>query len=499
MDLVHLRPSTDLSLAGEAVADERVRLDHDAFRACVRATAHRLAGLGVARGDVVAVVLPNRVELVITMYAAWSLGAAVTPVNPALTEDEVNYQLADADARLAVIDPATRALMRDIPTIEVDDILAPSPNDGTIGADEARSDDLALLIYTSGTTGRPKGVRLDHANLAAMTSALQRHIGFTAEDRALLVLPLFHVNAIMISVVAPLAAGGSAIIVPRFDPQTFWTTVETERPTYFSAVPALYVFLSALPDAVDPDTSSLRFAVCGAAPMPPSAIVDFERRYRVPIVEGYGLSESTVALTVNPVDGRRKAGTVGLPLPGIEVAIMDDDGHLLDQGVDGEVVAQGATIMRGYLNKPTETAAALAGGWLHTGDVGHFDEEGFLVLVDRKKDLIIRGGENISPSEVEAVLATDPAVLEVAVVGRPDAVMGEEPVAFVVARSGQQVDRDELLALARRLLAKFKVPREIHIVDALPRNAVGKIVKASLREQLTDGEPSAPVSGEPQT
>jgi long-chain acyl-CoA synthetase len=500
MDLVHLRPTTDHSLAGEAVADERVRLDHDAFRALVRATARRLAGLGVARGDVVAVVLPNRVELVIIMYAAWSLGATLTPVNPALTEDEVNYQLADAGARLAVVDPATRALVGDVATIEVDSILTASPNDdGTTGADGPRADDLALLIYTSGTTGRPKGVRLDHANLAAMTSALQRHIGFTAADRALLVLPLFHVNAIMLSVVAPLAAGGSAVIVPRFYPHTFWTTVEKERPTYFSAVPALYVFLSALPDAVDPDTSSLRFAVCGAAPMPPSAIVDFERRYRVPIVEGYGLSESTVALTVNPLDGRRKAGTVGRPLPGVEVAIMDEDGHLLDQGADGEVVARGATIMRGYLNKPTETATALVGGWLHTGDVGHFDDDGYLVLVDRKKDLIIRGGENISPSEVEAVLATNSAVLEVAVVGRPDAVMGEEPVAFVVARSGQQVERDDLLALAGQVLAKFKVPREIRIVDALPRNAVGKIAKAALREQLTAGEPTAPVSEEPQS
>jgi long-chain acyl-CoA synthetase len=499
MDLVHLRPTTDLSLAGEALGDERVRLDHDAFRACVHATARRLAGQGVARGDVVAVVLPNRVELVIIMYAAWSLGAALTPVNPALTEDEVNYQLADAGARLAVVDPVTRALVRDVATIEVDSIPTAAADDATTGADGPRADDLALLIYTSGTTGRPKGVLLDHANLAAMTSALQRHMGFSAEDRCLLVLPLFHVNAIMISVVAPLAAGGSAVIAPRFNPHTFWTTVEKERPTFFSAVPAIYVFLSALPEEVDPDTSSLRFAVCGAAPMPPSAIVDFERRYRVPIVEGYGLSESTVALTVNPLNGRRKAGTVGLPLPGVEVAIMEEDGHLLDQGADGEVVARGATIMRGYLNKPTETATALVGGWLHTGDVGHFDDDGYLVLVDRKKDLIIRGGENISPSEVEAVLATHPAVLEVAVVARPDLVMGEEPVAFVVARSGQQVDRNDLVALAAQVLAKFKVPREIRIVDALPRNAVGKIAKALLREQLTDGEPATAGTGEPQS
>jgi acyl-CoA synthetase (AMP-forming)/AMP-acid ligase II len=319
-----------------------------------------------------------------------------------------------------------------------------------------------------------------------MTRSLDAHIHFAPADRALLILPLFHVNAIMISIVAPLAAGGSAMILPRYDARTFWTSVERERPTYFSAVPAIYVFLSALPAEATPDTSSLRFAICGAAPMPPSAIVDFETRYRVPIVEGYGLSESTVALTVNPLEGPRRAGTVGKPLPGIEVAIMHDDGQLVRSGVDGEVVARGASIMRGYLGKPAETAAALRDGWLHTGDVGHLDDDGYLVLVDRKKDLIIRGGENISPSEVEAVLARHPGVLEVAVVGRPDPVMGEEPIAFAVATAGHALDTEELLDSLRTVLAKFKIPKEIKVVDSLPRNAVGKILKPALREALID-------------
>jgi long-chain acyl-CoA synthetase len=496
MTLAHLRPINDYALTGEAVADERVRLDHDAFRAAVRATAHRLTDLGVGRGDVVAVVLPNRVELVVTMYAAWLLGAALTPVNPALTEDEVSYQLADANAVVAVVDAASRELVKGVQVIDVDTVLAVSPETTsrpeTVAGPQA--DDLALLIYTSGTTGRPKGVRLDHANLSAMTAALNTELRFTAADRALLVLPLFHVNAIMLSVVTPLAAGGSAMILARFDARTFWASVENEHATYFSAVPAIYVFLSALPADVKPGTSALRFVVCGAAPMPPSAIVDFETRYRAPLIEGYGLSESSVALTVNPLDRPRKAGTVGRALPGIEVAIVDDRGEFLPTGLDGEVVARGATIMRGYLNKPAETAAALRDGWLHTGDVGHLDEDGFLVLVDRKKDLIIRGGENISPSEVEAVLAAHPGVLEVAVVGRPDPVMGEEPVAFVVARTGHHLDSADLLDGARNVLAKFKVPKEIKIVDTLPRNAVGKILKAPLRDILIHGEPTTTVT-----
>jgi long-chain acyl-CoA synthetase len=485
MSLTHLRPVIDHSLTGDAVADLSVRLDYPALRAAVASAARLLADNGVGQGDVVAVVLPNRVELVVTMYAAWSLGAALTPVNPALTEDEVSYQLTDGNAKVAVVDASSRPLVTGVPAIDVDTVLASSSGATAPLSVVAQPGDLALLIYTSGTTGRPKGVRLDHSNVSAMTESLEEFINFSAADRALLILPLFHVNAIMISVVAPLAVGGSAMILPRYDARTFWSTVEQEKPTYFSAVPAIYVFLSAMPAEVKPDTSSLRFVICGAAPMPPSAIVDFETRYAVPLVEGYGLSESTVALTVNPLEGPRKAGTVGKPLPGIEVAIMNDNGELLPSGEDGEVVARGATIMHGYLGKPTETAAALKDGWLHTGDVGHFDPDGYLVLVDRKKDLIIRGGENISPSEVEAAIARHVSVLEVAVVGRPDPVMGEEPVAFVVASAGYEINPNELLESARAVLAKFKVPKEVRIVATLPRNAVGKVLKPALRELLT--------------
>jgi acyl-CoA synthetase (AMP-forming)/AMP-acid ligase II len=485
MTFAHLRSLTDGEFTGAAIADERLRLDHDQFRSAVAATAAKLADLGVMRGDVVATVLPNRVELVITMYAAWQLGAALTPVNPALTRDEVAYQLGDAGARLAVVDDGSRGLVTGVPVLEASNVAALTRKMGLLPHVGPASDDLALLIYTSGTTGRPKGVRLDHANVSAMTTSLLTHLQLGPMDRALLILPLFHVNAIMISVVGPLAAGGSSVMVPRFDPRTFWATVEKERPTYFSAVPAIYVLLNALPDTVTPDVSSLRFAICGAAPMPPSAIADFEARYGVPLVEGYGLSESTVALTVNPIDGPRKAGTVGRPLPGVHVAIMDDAGNLLPAGADGEVVARGATIMRGYLNKPAETTAALKDGWLHTGDVGHLDDDGYLVLVDRKKDLIIRGGENISPSEVEAAIAAHPGVLEVAVVGRPDQVMGEEPIAFVVVREGHTVDVDELFERLRGVLAKFKVPKEIRLLDTLPRNPVGKIVKAPLRDLVS--------------
>ena len=390
LDILH-----DPSRAGDAVADARARLDTTAFRAAVAATAARFAAAGIGRGDVVATVLTNRVELVVALYAAWDLGAVLTPINPALTPDEIAYQLTDGDVRLAVVEAATAGKVT-VDSIDAATLLEPGDPNRLRGA--AAPDDLALLIYTSGTTGRPKGVMLDHANIESMTGMLLAQDIFRADDKALLILPLFHVNAIMSSVVVPLSVGGSTYIAERFDAQSFWPLVEQERPAFFSAVPAIYLFLTNLPDDVRPDVSSLRLAFCGAAPMPADAVRAFESRYGIPVLEGYGLSESTVALTFNPSDGRRP-GTVGKPLGGLEVRVVADDGTPLPVGHDGEVIARGPNIMRGYLNKPAETAAALKDGWLWTGDVGHFDDDGYLVLVDRKKDLIIRGGENISPSE----------------------------------------------------------------------------------------------------
>jgi acyl-CoA synthetase (AMP-forming)/AMP-acid ligase II len=474
----HLDVLYDDRRGGHVIADADRRLDHEAFRAAVAGAAARFAAAGVGRRDVVATVLTNRVEVVVALFAAWDLGATLTPVNPALTADEIAYQLADADARLAVVDPATEAKVT-IPSVQAAEVLA-LPGDHLRRS--AGPEDLALLVYTSGTTGRPKGVMLDHANLEAMTVMLLTDSPITAEDLSLAVLPLFHVNAIMLSVVT-LAVGGSVFIAERFELDTFWQLVEEHRPQFFSAVPAIYYFLTILPDDVQPDVSSLRFAICGAAPMPAEAITAFEDRYGIPVIEGYGLSESTVALTSNRIDDRRP-GTVGRPLDGVEIRIVDDASNALPAGQDGEVIARGANIMRGYLDRPDATAAALDDGWLHTGDVGHVDDEGFLVLVDRKKDLIIRGGENISPSEVEAVLQAHPSVAQAAVVGRPDPVMGEEPVAFVVPVPGCDIDDDLVLEHCRGVLARFKVPRAIFTIDDLPRNAVGKVTKHVLRQRL---------------
>jgi acyl-CoA synthetase (AMP-forming)/AMP-acid ligase II len=471
---------------GACLADERQDLDNAAFADRVTAVAAVFATAGLRRGDVLAVVLPNRVELVTSMFAAWRLGAAVTPVNPALTAQEARYQITDAGATLVVADGPGAAMLRDGPyrIIGLDDVTAP-PRPAAPPALVTDPEALALLIYTSGTTGRPKGVMLDHANVSATARIIIDWFEMTAGTRSLLVLPLFHVNGIMVSVVSPLLAGGSSFIAERFHAATFWATVEQARPTFFSAVPTIYTMLTSRPGA-PPDTGSLRFVICGAAPMPRQLIGEFEGRFGVPVVEGYGLSECTVVCTLNPLHGVRKAGSVGVPVPGVEVGVVDEADALLPAGQAGEVVVRGPNVMRGYLGRPEESAQTLRGGWLHTGDVGRFDQDGYLSLVDRVKDLIIRGGENIYPKEIEDVLYAHPAVLEAAVVGQPDQVFGEQPVAFVALRNGFDVVPEDFIEHCRQSLARYKVPREVYLEETLPKNALGKIAKPVLRTRLKD-------------
>lgn len=468
-----------------ALADENGVLTNAQVLERVQVAAGHLAQAGVGAGDVVAVKLPNRLELIIALFAAWRLGAAATPINPTLTAAEVEYQLADSQAKVIVCEDGS-APVSGSTVMTVSELSAASGGAAPVTAKpEFSIDDVALLIYTSGTTGRPKGVELTHSNISAMAQSMGSAMKLDADSHSLLILPLFHVNGIVVSVLSPLLAGGRATVAGRFNPKTFFDIVEDVRPTYFSAVPAMYAMLTSLPPEIKPRTDSIRFAVCGAAPMPVELINAFESRYNVPIVEGYGLSEGTCATTSNPVEGVRKPGTVGLPLPGQRVAIMNGRGELLPAGESGEVVVSGPTVMRGYLNRPEETAATIIDGWLHTGDIGYLDADGYLTLVDRAKDMIIRGGENIYPKEIESVIYSHPEVLEAAVVGRPDPVYGEVPVAFVSFRAGSSATTDELRKHLADQLAKYKLPAEIVSLDEVPKNPVGKIDKPTLRRRFS--------------
>lgn len=465
---------------GPAIADTSGSLTNMQMLDGVVGVARRLHDLGIGQGDVVALKLANRVDFVLLLFGAWRVGATVTPVNPSLTAVEIARQVDDSGARLLIVEEEDTTSTGDVPVVPVGDMYVATGTDPDPHLDPAA---LALLIYTSGTTGVPKGVMLDHANLDAMTAMGRQALGVGPGDRCLLILPLFHVNGIVVSVLTPLLAGGSVVIADRFNPMTFFETVERERPTFFSAVPTIYSMLAALPDEVRPDTSSVRFAVCGAAPASAELLSRFEGRYGFPLVEGYGLSEGTCGSTINPVSGLRKSGTVGLPFPGQELRIVDGAGNELPQGQDGEVVVRGPNVMRGYLGRPDDTAAVIRDGWLHTGDIGHLDTDGYLTLVGRSKEMIIRGGENIYPKEIEDVLVSDPAVLEAAVIGVPDDTWGEVVVAFVQARPGAAIDIKELRARCSRNLSGYKRPKAIHVVEALPKNAVGKLDKRSLRAE----------------
>ncbi|MDT5300502.1 MAG: long-chain acyl-CoA synthetase [Mycobacterium sp.] len=468
-----------------AVADDDTDLNNAQFLAAVQRAAASLRARGVSAGDVVAIMLPNTVSFVVALFGAWRIGAAVTPINPSLTPTEVNYQVADASATV-VIAQTTTNFDPGAPVVSTDALDGGEPTPGLLNAPQYPDSALALLIYTSGTTGRPKGVMLDHANLNAMCGAVIDGFELTPDDHSLLILPLFHVNGIVVSTLSPLLAGGRATIAGRFKADTFFDRIEQSRATYFSAVPTIYTMLCGLPASVKPDTSSLRFAVCGAAPASVELLDAFESRYGIPIIEGYGLSEGSCASTVNPLSGKRKAGTVGLPLPGQTIRLVDASGNPVPAGEAGEVVIKGANIMRGYLNRPEETAKTVVDGWLHTGDVGRFDEDGYLVLVDRSKDMIIRGGENIYPREIEAVVHGLPQIAEAAVVGRAHPVYGEEPVLFVSLHPEETLDTDTIREHLRGSLSKYKLPVEITIMDDLPKNAVGKIAKPELRKRLVE-------------
>ena len=471
--------------SGPAVADDDTDLNNAQFLAAVQRAAASLRARGVSAGDVVAIMLPNTASFVVALFGAWRIGAAVTPINPSLTPTEVNYQVADAAATV-VIAQTTTNFDPGAPVVSTDALDGGEPTPGLLNAPHYPDSALALLIYTSGTTGRPKGVMLDHANLNAMCAAVIDGFNMTRDDHSLLILPLFHVNGIVVGTLSPLLAGGRTTIAGRFKVDTFFDRIEQTRATYFSAVPTIYTMLCGLPARAKPDTSSVRFAVCGAAPASVKLLEAFESRYGIPIIEGYGLSEGSCASTVNPLSGRRKAGTVGLPLPGQTIRLVDASGNPAPDGEAGEVVIKGGNVMRGYLNRPEETAKTIVDGWLHTGDVGRFDEDGYLVLVDRAKDMIIRGGENIYPREIEAVAHGLPQIAEAAVVGRAHPVYGEEPVLFVSLHPEGTLDADTIREHLRGSLSKYKLPVEITIMDDIPKNAVGKIDKPTLRKSLVE-------------
>ncbi len=465
----------------------------------------RLAGglreLGISAGDRVAVMLPNCPEVGISYGALWRAGAAITPVVFLLPPPELRYVLEHSRARAIVTAPellgGVLAATEGLETLRwvistgsgeaVDGKVVPLPSleDSEPAGIVPRDDhDLAALLYTGGTTGRAKGVMLSHENLWRCGKASQESSRVPGVRRHVVPLPLSHAFGLIVTIVGLHAVEPySSVLLRWFDPTAFLELVEKHRAQSGALVPSMLQMLLAQP-LEDYDLSSLRYLVSGAAPLPGEAVREIERRLPgLEVREGYGCTESGAVISSTPA-GRRKLGSVGPPLPGYEVRILDEADGEVPRGERGEICCRAPGVMLGYWDAPETTAETLRGGWLHTGDIGYLDEDGYLWVVDRKKDLIIRGGFNVFPRDVEETLSAHPAVAMAGVVGRPDTLHGEEVVAFVSLRPGASASDQELIGFARSRMSAYKYPREVHVLDDLPLTPVGKVDRKALRQRL---------------
>jgi long-chain acyl-CoA synthetase len=451
------------------------------------AVAHQLiTRFGVKPGARVGLWLKNRPEFIPAFFGILNAAAAVVPINNFLKPDEVGYILADAGIDVLITDEElgahAAALITARPSLKICEIeaavlLAPKPGGENL---QPSAQDLAVIIYTSGTTGRPKGAMLSHANLLHNVASCRIVLDTLEADRYAVILPLFHSYMLTVGLLLPLLEGASIVLIKSLNqPQHMLREMYQRQATMLPAIPQFYRTLA---HANLPGKLPFRICVSGAAPLPVQVLKDFEAKHNIPIIEGYGLSEASPVVTKNPFRGVRKPGSIGLPIPNVEVSIQDDAGKLLGANETGEVCVRGGNVMLGYWNQPAETAKAMRDDWLLTGDIGHRDADGYYFITDRKKDMLLVNGINVYPREVEEVIYQFPGVKETAVIGIPDPRKGEQPLAYVAAADGATLDEKALHQFLRSKLADYKVPKRIIFVPALPRNATGKILKTELRK-----------------
>lgn len=475
-------------------ADGR-RFTYAEFSRAIDATAALLISEGIAKGDVVSLLMTNSAEYIIAYFACWKLGALAGPVNSLLKEHETAFVMNNSEAKAVLVhsefSERIESIRGDLPhlkTIVTFDDYAEATREvagSTTNLSLSNSDD-AIIIYTSGTTGKPKGCLLTHGNIISNARQISDWLQFTPEDRLLTIMPLFHMNAVSVTTMSALYAGGSTVISPRFSASQFWKIISDYQITSFGSVATmLSILLNTYPDGVPADckTEQLRFAMCGSAPVPAEVMKKFEETFNCPVIEGYGLSESTCRSTFNPPDDRRRAGSCGLPI-GNEMKVVDDDDNEVPRGELGEIVLRGENILKGYFKNPDATEKAFRGGWFHTGDVGYQDKEGFFYIVDRKSDMIIRGGENIYPREIDEVLYQHPLVAAAATIGVPDQLYGEEVAAFVVLKDGKKLTEAELIEYCKQELADYKCPKSIRFVADIPKGPTGKLLKRELAKEF---------------
>jgi acyl-CoA synthetase (AMP-forming)/AMP-acid ligase II len=511
MTSAHRIPTTLLGLTAAIPADQtaiilpeqNIRITYGGLRRQVEDVAGALAALGIRRGDRVGMALPNGLPTIVAFLAA-SMAGTAAPLNPGYKEDEFAFYLEDTSAKVLLLPPdgadeARRAAGRRVPVLGVDmdasgtvRLAGTSPRSAF---DPPAVDDVALILHTSGSTGRPKRVPLSHANLSISAQNVAESYALGATDVSLCVMPLFHVHGLVASTLATLASGGTVVVPGKFSPLSFWRIARDHDVTWYSAVPTIHQLLLARvePGAARPSgAEKLRFIRSCSASLPPQVMHDLEAAFGAPVLEAYGMTEAAHQMASNPLPpGPRLPGSVGRGTD-VRISIMDGDGRHLSAGERGEVVIQGPNVIRGYENNPDANATSFTDGWFRTGDQGFLDANGYLTLVGRLKELINRGGEKISPREIDEVLLEHPAIGEAVAFGVPHPMWGEEVAAAVVLRAdagGGSPSEADLVAYCKERMAEFKRPKQIHITSAIPRTATGKIQRRVVAAAFTPTTP----------
>ena len=489
LDVLHFAKSKTAII----VPETGINVSYDSLREQVLAMANALASAGIGRGDAVAIALPNGLPAIVSFLAA-SIAGVAAPLNPAYPYEEFHFFLEDTDARAILCLPinseiARRAAKdRNIPvfTVEMGEngqvYLADAP--AGCQTTEPSADDVALILHTSGSTGRPKRVPLRHFNLAVSAANIARSYALCEEDVTLCIMPLFHIHGLIGSTMSTLLSGGTVVVPEKFNALSFWRTVAEHRVTWYSGVPTMHQLVFARSRRKPLEAATLRFLRSCSAPLSTELIQDIENVLQVPLVEAYGMTEASHQMTSNPLPPQhRKAGSVGVGI-GLRISIVDKDGRYLGANERGEIVIQGANVFRGYENNPDANARAFVDGWFRTGDQGYLDSDCYLHLTGRIKDIIIRGGENIAPHEVDEVLRKHPAVAAAVAFGCPHPRLGEEVAAAVVLRETNGATATELIHHCRAFLAEYKCPAKIYLVNAIPTTATGKIRRQEVAAAL---------------
>jgi len=464
-----------------------------------RKLGNALKTLGVKRGDRVILQMPNSPEVFQGFQGIWKIGAIAVPINYQVGAEEIAYIYHDSGANTVITTPEFMDKVREAqaksPGVKNVIVVSEKPIEGTLSFAKllqessdhvelfpTNDDEVAALVYTSGTTGKPKGVMQTHFGLYYTATKVQETNNYSMEAINVAMLPLCHSYGIGIMNSASLRTHGKTVVLRQFNLEQLFSAIEKYKVTSVAAVPTMYIYMLSYPDYAKYDLSSVKYFICGSAPLSIDTWKQFKEKFGGEIAEGWGLTEACANNSVNPIDGLKKIGSIGKPMMGMEMKIFDDAGNEVPHGREGEIVLRGPMVMKGYWNQPEATAEILHDGWLHTGDIGYVDADGYFFITDRKKDIIIKGGENISPRAIEEVLYTHPGIAEAAVIGITDKVYGEDIKACVVLKPEQKTTSDEIMEYCKGKLKRFFVPKEVVILPAMPKTLVGKILKKELRK-----------------